>query len=56
MPAGQAAQARGKFGAEMIVHKKQTNNGGGNEAGSSDDITENGRLKNINEYEIQKYM
>ena len=40
----------------MIVHKKQTNNGGGNEAGGSNDITENGRLKNINEYEIQKYM
>ena len=40
MPAGQEAQARGKFGADMIVQKK----GPGVGDNQNNDATENGRL------------
>ena len=46
---GQAAQRSGKFGADMFVQKR----GGGDESMSD---AADGRLKNFNEYEIQKYM
>ena len=52
-PVGQAARSHGRFGANMIVQKRA---GVGAEDSSMPDITENGRLKNFNEYEIQKYM
>ena len=47
-----AAQRGGnKFGADMIVEKRSV---AGSDAGDVDQ--DNGRLKNYNEYEIQKYM
>jgi len=52
-PVGQAAQARGRFGVDMIVQKRK---GAGGEDSAATDMVNNGRLKNFNEYEIQKYM
>lgn len=46
-PMGQAAHRAGKFGVDMIVQKSA-----GAGAASQDDIADNGRLKNFNEYEI----
>ena len=47
---GQTAQRNVKFGADVLVHKKATGADGEN------DLEDGGRFKNLNEYEIQKYM